>query len=169
MKHLFFFSFLSLFFLLNACRKFDDIPIEPAISLKSAVAKRATDQLGNPVKEVKITISLLDGDGDVGFDDQLTVDNETYNFNVYTTIYGMTESGFQKIEDIPENLQNYRIPRLPESIYRPSIKADVEIAFSYPINVLTTRISDTLRYEVFITDRQLHASNTIITDTIFVK
>lgn len=159
MKHTFillfgFFAILVLF----RCKKAPEYPVEPQITLVSAlpgVLKPDADSL-------KIKFSFTDGDGDLGYNDNENTSHDTTIFvkdirpnsigNPYTYIFDMprilAKGSFKQITG------TFTINMFGSTSCRPD--------FPSPRNF------DTVKYEIKIRDRAGHTSNVISTpDIIF--
>ena len=143
-----------------SCKKENVYPIEPAILM-------ATDQVYlNPST---ITISFTDGDGDVGLTDADTVspyNEDPINFNKYyynllLYYYVLDDSVWVATElAVP---YYYRVPNLTPTGQNKSLKGEIEITITLPINR-----PDSIRFHIELIDRALHSSN-ILTTPVFYK
>ncbi len=114
-----------------------------------------------------VTLNFTDGDGDVGYDDYGYNDpifddpNSPYynNFKVKTFHY---ENGvlIQDTVDISARMENVT-PETQNKTLKGEITRDLPLPPS--LN------NDTFHFEIFIYDRGLHASNTIVTPDIILK
>jgi len=146
---------------LSSCHepKFDKTPV---ITFKSI--EKITNDLGCDDKAT-LTIHFQDGDGDIGLDDtdiQTPFDTASlYFFNWFIDFYEKQNGAFVKT-DIN---QNARIPKL-STTYPESIEGDlsIELFINNPYSTY-----DTVRFECYIVDRELHQSNVVITPEIIVK
>jgi hypothetical protein len=145
----------------SSCRdpKFDKTP---AITFKS-MDKIAND-LGYDDKAT-LTIHFQDGDGDIGLDDndwQAPFDTASpYFYNWFIDLYEKQNGQFVKIAFN----NNARIPRL-STTYPESIEGDLSLELF--INNYFSPY-DTVRFECYIVDRELHHSNIITTPEIIIK
>jgi len=145
----------------SSCREpqFDKTP---AITFKSI--EKIANSLGYDDK-AKLTIHFQDGDGDIGLDEkdwQPPFDTaSTYFYNWFIDFYEKQNGQFVKI-DISNNA---RIPRLSSTVPE-SIEGDLSIELF--INNYFSPY-DTVRFECYIVDRELHHSNIITTPEIIIK
>lgn len=158
-------ALLTLSVFLFSCLKTEDYPIKPQISFKNYFIGYTTDILGNSTKVVALTFSFTDGDGDIGLGDGDTLSpfdkNSNYYYNLCTTKFKKTNGVFSEVLENPE-LRNYRIQPLPSVKSKKAIKGDIEIN----IKVYQSTGKDTLKYDIFLYDRELHKSNIISTPQI---
>jgi len=142
-----------------SCKKENVYPIEPAISM-------SPDQIY--LSPATITISFTDGDGDVGLSDADTVppyNLDPVNFNKY--YYNLLLYYFVKNGDVWEEADlivpyYYRIPDITPSGQNKSLKGDIEVSISLPINR-----PDSIRFNIELIDRALHSSNILTTPVIY--
>lgn len=131
-------------------------PIEPEISFKEMSMIDGRDTLGNLVKRVILTMSVVDGDGDIG----LPVDGAWPGFdtlgnkNLFIHLYNKVDGVFEKV-DLAAPLY-YRTAFLKPEGQDKSLTADYEVT----IDNYQFDIYDTIKYDFYIYDRQLHKSNT---------
>jgi hypothetical protein len=167
MKEKTIFSLFLLVFLAFSCKKPITLPPEPVIEFVNVRTIDTIDnpQLGNQVIYNKITFYLTDGDGDVGND---TIDKIN---NTFLQMYKKVNGDFiQYIPVAPSGdttLLHYRIPVLPISGgQNKTLKAHVHILVEgIDLKFLPF---DTLKYEIYIKDRNNNISNTIQTPEIIV-
>lgn len=150
--------FIGVITFCNSCISPPDYPIEPVITFKGMTKnKMAQSQFGKD--SLSITFSFTDGDGDIGSNDT------TLNISLIDT-----RDGF--------NASNYKIPYIPEQGSGNGISGEIQIVVfttccyypdgSNPCAPSTTYPTDTLQYDIYITDRAGHKSNIIRTDPIIL-
>jgi len=134
----------------------------PEIAFKSISLANSTDTLGNEVKKVLLTFSLLDGDGDIGLPENGYPEFEILdNKNLFITLYEKIDGVFVEVDLLAPHY--YRTPfQLPEGQDK-VLKADYEVTMEYSKMFFTY---DTIKYSLFIYDRQKHKSNIIDTPEI---
>src|SRR5688572_22865673 len=145
------FPLMALFFL-NSCSDEDTFPITPEIDFKTL--EIIPNVAGND--SVVLTFTFTDGDGDIG-----SPEYDTLSRDVYVTFYEMKNGVFVKYDD-PNDAFNYRIPFLIPRGNNKSLTGDIRINIDYNI----AQPNDTVYYELYMTDRAKHQSNTIVTTTI---
>jgi hypothetical protein len=138
--------------LLNSCSDEETFPVTPVITFKTL--EIIPNVAGND--SVVLAFSFTDGDGDIG-----SFSLDTLNRDVFVTLYEMRNGVFVKYADTAGAF-NYRIPFLIPRGNNKSLKGDIRINIEY--NPLQR--NDTVYYELYMTDRARHQSNTIVTSTI---
>lgn len=149
-------------FVLAACRPREKYPVEPAIEFISL--EKITEQ-GND-KDVRLTFSFKDGDGDIGLDDDDLYSpfdtSSLFYYNCFISYFEKQNGEFVEVE-LPLSL-NMRIPRLSKEVSE-SIEGEIYLDL-YAVNPFSR--FDTIRYELFIVDRALNYSNVITTSEFVV-
>ena len=148
----------------TSCNKTPNYPIEPTIQYTNF------KKIPQGIKDNKgvLTISFQDGDGDMGLRQQDTVapynivGDYYYNFFVK---YFEKQNGQYVAVPLPIT-NNGRIPYIQRNGQRRVAEGDIDMEL-FINNPFSTY--DTIRYEVYIVDRALHASNTITTPDIIIK
>jgi hypothetical protein len=149
---------------LSSCIKKDEFPIVPAIQWEGYSVIRNSagyDSLAF------LKISYTDGDGNIGLNDWDTV--APYKYNFFVKMFQMKNDSLQEII-FPDTSINFnaRIPILTPTGKNKNIKGEIEmmIEIYYASAILT---SDTIAFELYIQDRDLNKSNTIITPLLQVS
>ncbi len=152
-------------FLTFSCQKVKNYSEIPAITFKKLVLKDSLDALQNRVKLCKLIISVVDGDGNIGFNAIDSTKNDSlYHYNLFITPYHKTDSGYFPIHlSIPHY---YRIPDITPMGQNKTLKADVQISIDYNIAFFPY---DTIRYKFVLFDRDFQKSNTDSTPDIPLK
>jgi hypothetical protein len=155
---------LILIFFLTSCQqepKFPDTPEISFVSFEKVDSSTTVDDQGI------LTLHFQDGDGDIGLDED---DTETpfdtssiYYYNFFIKYFEKQNGEFVAVELPMTN--NARIPRLSDDVPE-SIEGDISITLY--INNYTSQY-DTIRFECYIVDRELHQSNTITTPEIIIN
>jgi hypothetical protein len=155
---------IPLFSGLTSCIKEEQYPIVPAIEYKNFgtyTAVNGKDSLG------VLTISYTDGDGNIGLPDWDTI--EPYKYNYYLKILQLIDG--QMVELVPPDPDitfNSRIPVLTPTGKNKNIKGDISL--SLELYYMTSFLqNDTIGFEVYIKDRDLNQSNTVITPRFKIK
>ncbi len=138
-----------------SCTKPKVYPLEPEISFKEMSMYDGQDTLGNPIKRVILTMSVVDGDGNIGLPEDFTwpgfdtLDNK----NLYINFYNKVDGIFEKVELLAPFY--YRTAFLKPEGQDKSLTADFEITMDYT----SFDDYDTIKYDFYIYDRDLNKSN----------
>jgi hypothetical protein len=140
------------------CIRPPDYPIEPQITFKNFSKSRM--QQGDLNQDSLYLYLTFTGDGDLG-----AVGQSNDSLNVFLTD-----------RRNPLIKESFRMPFVPEAGARNGISGDIRILlYTTCCKVLpacspsTTKPIDTLRYDIFITDRAGHKSNVVTTDPILLE
>jgi len=140
----------------TACKEEPVFPDEPVIKLVQDVTTLDINQIGTEVYRTVLTFSFTDGDGDIGLNE---VQSEPpYDFNMFVSRIAVKEG----VDQEPELLK-FRIPALYPGPGQTAIQGELDVQLDI-IGLSFTE--DTVRYELYILDRELHTSNTITTANI---
>ena len=150
--------------LFNACETPRSYPETPEVEFKSVSITDAQDTLGNVVKLIRLTISVVDGDGDIGI--FYLNSNSIYpgfedlgNANLFIKQYEKIDGEFVELDSV----YNYATPFLEPEGQDKTLKADIEVRIDYPVVLYDY---DTIKYSFYIYDRAMHISNTAETPEI---
>ena len=130
-------------------------PVEPEIKFKEMSMYEGIDPLGNDVKQVILTMSVIDGDGNIGLPEDFywpgfdTLDNK----NMFVDLYNKVEGVFEKV-DLTAPF-HYRTAFLKSEGQDKSLTADFELT----MNFTNFDDYDTIRFDFYIYDRDLNKSN----------
>ena len=128
------------------------------------IQTREHNQRLNPVPG---PLHFQDGDGDIGLNESDTLaafnKDSIYHYNFFINYFEKQNGEYVEVELPISN--NARIPRLSDAVPE-SIEGDISIDLY--INNIKSKY-DTIRFECYIVDRELHHSNTITTPDIVVK
>ena len=173
MKHALYFFPAVIFItaLFSSCKKTKDYPIEPIIEFKELV--KFTDATGIDTV-AKLTLSFTDGDGDLGYRNGDTVPpfnpgNEFF-YNFFMKIFYMDNGTFTEIIFPSDFPPNYRIPAIESNDHSKATAGDLLVNINVKdlgLELITPR--DTFKFEVYVSDRALHKSNTITASEIFLN
>lgn len=148
-----------------SCNKEEDFPDIPHIEFLDFTKI----QNSNTIDEKGILkIYFTDGDGDMGLADYDTMPpydkNSIYYYNFFITYFEKQHGQF--VEVVPAVTFNSRIPVLTSSSSNGAIKGEIEIELfiNNPFSVY-----DTIRFDAYIVDKALQASNVISTPEIILK
>ncbi len=131
-------------------------PLEPEISFKEMSMYNGQDTLGNDVKRVVLTMSVVDGDGNIGLpEDEVLPGFDTLdNKNLFIELYNKVDGEFEKVE-LASSLY-YRTKFIEFEGQDKTLTADFEVTMdNYKFDDY-----DTIKYDFFIYDRDLNKSNT---------
>jgi len=148
-----------------ACEPPRSYPETPEIKFKSLRIQDAIDTLDNQIKLIKLTLSVIDGDGDIGI---LGDNNFVYpgfedmdNRDLYITMFEKIDGELVEVETAEPN--NFGMPYLEPEGQDKTLEADIEVSMSIPIQFYTY---DTILYSFFLYDRAKHISNVAETPEI---
>jgi len=161
------FFFLLLF---SSCLKEEEYPVIPEIEFQTFLTLQ--NEQGIDERGVLI-FSFQDGDGDIGLSDEQTV--APYDYNLFIKYFEMqngilTEvkpTFYNSITGLYDTINfNSRIPFLTPEGNIKAIKGTVrDTIFIYnPVSQY-----DTICFEAYIKDRELHVSNTIKTPLLIIN
>lgn len=116
------------------------------------------DALGNDVKLQNLNLEVIDGDGNLGLNSEDTInsfapDSEYYN-NLFIRLFQKTNGNYIEVEQLSKNLK-YRVPYKAPIGQNKYLKAEVKIKIEIPLGYFDY---DTVRYEIFVYDRDLNKS-----------
>ncbi|MEP7171644.1 MAG: hypothetical protein ABI855_19890 [Bacteroidota bacterium] len=148
-----------------SCKKPNTYPSEPKITFKELV--KNTDAQGLD-ESADLTISFVDGDGDIGLAESDTMSpynpESVYYYDFYISFF-IKHNGI--FEEYPLAIpSSQRIPLINHEGKDRSLSGDIIMHLDFlgfPFN------NDTLRFDAYIYDRALHKSNTITTSEIILK
>ncbi|QNP52180.1 hypothetical protein [Hymenobacter qilianensis] len=166
----------------SSCLEMPDYPETPSISFKSISSERVSDGFGL-YDRVTITVSFKDGNGDLGLREEDKVEgspwarlnpdltlNPFYNNYYITPLIRNAAGEFLPLElDNPNDNYNSTYPPLDkdsngrETPLRGDLSFTTDFFAGDPL-----KPGEVVRFEVFIYDRALNKSNTIITDPITI-
>ena len=171
MSKIYFFGILMVIILLFSCKKEKEYPVVPVIEYKEFLYDRSTQQ-------GSFVFKFTDGDGDIGLsqtDTQPPFDTASFYYNnffihIYERINGIYQPFviFNNITQQNDTIVfKYRIPYITPVSANGSLKGELETKMDVGL-MLPFLHSDSVQFEAFIFDRQLHKSNVIRTpDIIF--
>lgn len=153
-----------IFLLMSSCQEKIEYPIEPHIEFQDFVFLMNEDSV---VENGLLSISFTDGDGDLG---EVITDDTTEPpppLNLFIDYFELQDGEWKQLVD-PETgdtlVLHGTLPYLTPGGKNKNISGTIEDTLF--INIFNDY--DTFRYEVYIEDRALHRSNTIVTP-VFVK
>jgi hypothetical protein len=163
------FFITTISFLLTACPAPQNYPVEPEITFKNITLSDSVDLLGNQVKQFKLGFHVVDGDGDIGYNDYDTTgvfgkDSEYY-YNLFSKLFEVKNG--ETIEVVEAAPRNYRIPYVQPLGQNTTLIADIFINMDFVYNSSDELPYDSVMFEFYIYDRTLHKSN--VEQSIVVK
>lgn len=166
-------SALWLVLLLAQCDFSPDFPTKPQIKFESY------QKLGQD-SAVRLTISYLDGDGDLGLKDAQTAPpfdtGSRYYYNMFIQYYEFIDGQFQQVtrnifsEDTIR--YQYRFPYITPKRQNKAIKGEIQVELNVtPTAAFNRNINygGLIRFKLYIVDRALHKSNTVTSPAIPFK
>jgi hypothetical protein len=154
-------------FVLDSCRKVEQLPAVPHIEFTSFTIFDTTDILGNNSKGGRLKFHFEDGDGDLGLNAPTTDQtNQTDSTNLFLTLFGK-EGGVMvpAPDNDPLKPSAYRIPYMERLGQNKILKGTISVTFLY----LFYSPADTVRYDFYIKDRALNESNVVSTSEIVLS
>ncbi len=145
-------TILSLILLLS-CSKVEEYSTTPEISFKSFNVKLKETALG-PTVYGELTFNFIDGDGDIGFEQN----SDTIRNNEQTDVF--IKEYNSKGEILRDTVGPFYLPYFKENSYRKLLEGEVQIN-------LPTHLADSVYYEFYIIDRAFHSSN-IVTTPVYI-
>jgi hypothetical protein len=152
------------FVILSSCKKPDEFPDEPVITFKSLYTE--VDAQGYDDK-MYVVLNFTDGDGDIGYNDIGNNDPvfddpaSPYYNNFQVRTFRYKNGAF--VEDTTD--LSARMMYVTPEVNNKALKGEIQRELPLPVHL----VNDTLRFEIFIYDRALHASNTITTSDIVLN
>jgi hypothetical protein len=148
-----------------SCKSPKTFPKEPEITFKELVKNANAQGLD---ESADLTISFVDGDGDIGLAESDTMPpynpESIYYYDFYISFFIKHNGNFEEYPlAIPAS---QRIPYINHEGKDRSLSGDIVMHLDFlgfPFN------NDTLRFDAYIYDRALHKSNTISTSEIILK
>lgn len=146
-----------LLFNVFSCRKPVKVSEIPQIKFVDLPIKDTLDELGNPIRKATLIYTLIDGDGDIGFQPSDT--NEPFNsgsiyyYNVYIDLYKKSDNQ-QVIIPIQAPFYfrtKYIQPQGINKVLQCTLKVDMD--FNLPTNI------DSCEFVFYMYDRAQHKSN----------
>ncbi|MGA2405484.1 MAG: hypothetical protein ABSF81_01885 [Bacteroidales bacterium] len=155
---------LIIIFVLNSCRKVEQLPAIPHIEFTSFTIFDTTDILGNNSKGGRLKFYFEDGDGDLGLNAPAL--DQTDSTNLFLTLYRKEDGVMMPAPDNdPLKPSPYRIPYMERTGQNKILKGTISVTFLY----LFYSPADTIRYDFYIKDRALNESNVASTSEIVLS
>lgn len=171
------FSWVPAVFLLMSCWKEPVYPKEPSIEFSSISQEITKDTLNKEVVRVHVALKFKDGDGDLGLDAEEILEppysdpNDPKKANNYfINAYMKTNGEFQPYPEL--TLQNgNRFPRLEPTNGVQTLEGELRFFFDIqpgliPFKFPDYKSGDSVKFDIYITDRAFNKSNTIQTSPV---
>lgn len=157
-----------------ACRRFEEYPPEPSITYMGFAVE--LDTTNRTIDYGTLSFGYLDGDGDIGLDENDTISpfgaGDEYYYNLIISYFEIQHGDTVRVFPLTPNADdsydttsfNARIPRLLDASQG---ERSVEGVINYRM-LINNPFSDfdTIMFRAYIIDRALHKSNEIKTDLI---
>lgn len=157
------FIFIALAGITTSCIQEEEYPIIPEITYDDFILLYNTYE--GFVDRGVLKLSFKDGDGDIGLNQYET--EPPYDYNMFISYFEIQHGDTVRIYNNPVNgdtlIFNMRIPILLPGGGEKAIHGEIQDTLL--INYKNSEF-DTIMFEVYIVDRALHESNTIITPLI---
>ena len=155
---------LIIIFVLDSCRKVEQLPAVPHIEFTSFTIFDTTDILGNNSKGGRLRFYFEDGDGDLGLN--APTGDQTDSTNLFLTLFRKEGGVMMPAPDNdPLKPSPYRIPYMERTGQNKILKGTISVTFLY----LFYSPTDTIRYDFYIKDRALNESNVASTSEIVLS
>lgn len=145
------------------CQRIEVFPDEPSLSFTSVIVKDSNDILDNPIKYVKLTFQVIDGNGDIGLNDDDTTGpfhrDSQYYYNLFIREYEKIGDTLIEVTEV-EFPRNYRIPDLTPAGQNKTLKAEISIEMEYRYSDANPLPFKEFKYFYYLIDRELNKSNT---------
>ncbi len=167
MKRLILILFILSFIL--SCKKPEKYSTTPEITFKEIPIKDTT-VFGNHLKRCVLTYSLIDGDGDIGFQDGDTFPpyeiSGNYYYNVLIIMSKMVDGVYQVV-DTPEIGTHFyfRTKYIEPTGQNKTLKCTFYINLDFDI----PSSWDSIKFDFFMYDRALHKSNIASTPLVVLQ
>lgn len=149
------------FILYSSCKKKEQYPIIPLIEFKDFII-----QSSNGIDTTAVLIfSFKDGDGDLGFPD-----DDTVNKSIHVWYYKKKDGVFL-LRVKPEDVFNFdvKLPMFLNSGVKRPLKGEIEYSINISMDVPITSTYDTIYIAFTLVDRALNVSNKISTPEIVLR
>jgi len=168
------FSWIPSVFLLFSCWKEPVYPKEPSIEFNSISQLVTKDTLNNDVARIFINLKFKDGDGNLGLNAEEILNppyndaNDPKKANNYFIQAYFKDNG--QYVPYPELVlaNGYRFPRLEPTDNVQTLEGELRFFFDIkqaliPFKFPSYQSGDSVKFDVYITDRNFNRSNTVTT------
>lgn len=151
------FTIILVFISIFSCRKPEKVSEIPQIKFVDLPIKDTLDKLGNPVRRATLIFSLIDGNGDIGFQSADTFApfnvGSKYYYNIYIDLYKKVQNQQVLIPlQAPFYFRTkYIQPQGINKVLQCTLKVDMD--FNLPTNI------DSCDFVFYMYDRAQHQSN----------
>lgn len=144
-----------------ACEKPQMYPNEPSIEFIKVRLKDTIDNetLQNEVKRIELFFQVVDGDGNVGLNQEDTFDRFHFDSLYYHNLFIYFHKKIDG-EYVNSDTLKYRVPYYEPIGQNKYIKADIKVIYNLSKELIDF---DTVAMEFFVVDRSFTHSNTIWT------
>ncbi|MBO4772812.1 MAG: hypothetical protein J5595_09785 [Bacteroidales bacterium] len=133
----------------------------PKVEFQKVFLADTTDkELGNKVKLQEITLQITDGDGNLGLNRD---GSDTTKYNLFITMFKKEQGQYVPAID---TIFKYRIPYKQPIGQNKYLRAEVIVSHTTPTIYIEY---DTIRYEIYVMDRNGNNSNTAVTCDIPIR
>ena len=164
-----------------------EYPETPQIEFNSIRSETVTNPFGRQIPRINIKLNFKDGDGDLGlskediseypFNDTLTIVNDdtivdkTKSNNYFIKAFYKDKNGYVPFANLTFK-DGYRFPRLNPDNEKRTLEGELnyyyDIILPISLEFPSYKSGDSLKFEVYVTDRNFNRSNTITTDPVAV-
>jgi hypothetical protein len=166
MKILFFIIILTSLFWFS-CRKPTKYSDVPNIDHVSIPIRETHDTLGNAIKRGQLTFYLVDGNGDIGFNEGDTFApyeiTGNYYYNLFIDMYEF-KNGQYTLVDLASPF-NFRTKYIEPVGQNKTLKCTVYVNLDFNIPV----IWDSVKFDFYMYDRALNKSNIVSTGLVLLN
>ncbi|MBI1289170.1 MAG: hypothetical protein GC178_16510 [Flavobacteriales bacterium] len=160
------FLFVLVAIMLSACLKRQNYPDRPYIEFLGFYPNIQAQSSGDSLGFVKFRFT--DGDGDLGLGQGDTLgefaSGQPYHYNLFIYYYEKQNGTYVRV-DPPETPFHVRFKRLTATGGNGALEGTMDVGVYGRPGIPW----DTIRYEMFIVDRALHISDTIVTPDILLS
>lgn len=153
--------FVLVVVLLGSCLKHQDFPNRPDLEFIAFYANPAATSIGDSLGFVKLRFT--DGDGDLGLGDGDTLGvfhlGQPYYYNLFIRYFEKHDGVYEEVIPSVDLPLNVRFKRLTATGGNGALEGTMDVG-------VIGSPSDTVRYEMYIVDRALNHSDTIVTPDI---
>ncbi len=157
---------LASLMLLYNCKHISDYSNIPQITFNNSELTIGKDALDNECYKIQLHFYLIDGDGNVGLNHGIGepyIGDSAYNY--FSELYYLKNGIWVTDTLILDNTKHFILPDVTQYLgSNDLLKADVFIDYEYPTSLFPY---DTIKYSIFVVDKDFNKSNTIFSDTIF--
>jgi hypothetical protein len=135
--------------LMASCLKIEEASEIPALEFKDYELHNTNDSLGNPVFGFIMTLAFEDGDGDIGYQEEDTIQS------LFMNIYKI--EGGEYIDTVKD--VGFEIPYVEPIKSVRIVKGEIEL--EHQLNKKDYKEVDSVQFDLYMLDRAEHKSNTV--------